>query len=185
MINTIRAYEFASGKHKGQVRKYTGEPYIVHPVCVAEICRQYTNDEDTIIGAILHDTVEDTDTQYSDIIELFGEEVAHIVRYCSEVSVKGEGNREYRKELDCQHYANGNVKSKMIKVADAIHNSISISESRKDFANQYFKEKEAMVNAMLENEPEPAGSPLHAIAEEYMKMLQNWRTFGSFSSDKF
>ena len=62
-----KAIEFATKAHEGQVRKYTGEPYIVHPLEVAEIVKTVEHTEEMLMAAVLHDTVEDTDTTIEDI----------------------------------------------------------------------------------------------------------------------
>lgn len=73
-----RAFDYAQEKHKDQKRK-SGEPYIVHPRDVAVTLADYQVDPYTIIAGLLHDILEDTDTTYEEIKELFGEEVADIV----------------------------------------------------------------------------------------------------------
>ena len=72
------AYKYAKEKHKGQFRK-TGEPYIIHPLQVAYILTSIKADKETIIAALLHDTIEDTETSKKDIEEKFGEPVARLV----------------------------------------------------------------------------------------------------------
>ena len=67
-----KAYLYAKEKHKGQYRK-TGEEYIIHPLFVAYILTSINADKDTIIAALLHDVVEDTETSKNDIKEKFGE----------------------------------------------------------------------------------------------------------------
>ncbi len=73
-----RAFDYAKSKHEGQYRK-SGEPYIVHPRAVAITLAEYRVDPSTIVAGLLHDIIEDTDTKYSEIKELFDEEVADIV----------------------------------------------------------------------------------------------------------
>lgn len=75
----VRAYNLAKEAHKGQFRK-SGEPYIIHPVAVANILADMELDIDTICGGLLHDVVEDTDYEESDIEEMFGKEIgrAHV-----------------------------------------------------------------------------------------------------------
>ncbi len=72
------AYEFASSKHEGQFRE-SGEPYISHPLHVANILVDLGMDTDTICGALLHDVVEDTETTLDDVKKLFGADVATLV----------------------------------------------------------------------------------------------------------
>src|SRR3989344_4144763 len=75
----FKAYEFAKAAHEGQVRK-TGEPYITHPVFVAEIARSLGGaDEETIIACLLHDVVEDTKVTIGEIRDHFGRTVATLV----------------------------------------------------------------------------------------------------------
>jgi (p)ppGpp synthase/HD superfamily hydrolase len=78
----LKAIEFASRKHKGQVRKVSGEKYITHPLLVSYLVAQYKtskNLETLICAALLHDTVEDTKTTYTEILREFGIEVAQLV----------------------------------------------------------------------------------------------------------
>jgi len=73
-----RAFDYAFMKHQGQLRK-SGEPYIIHPTQVAITLAEYRVDPNTIVAGLLHDILEDTDTEYKEVKELFGEEVADIV----------------------------------------------------------------------------------------------------------
>ena len=69
------AYDFSAKAHEGQKRK-SGEPYLVHPLEVAKILTQLKMDADSIVAAILHDTIEDTKTTKKDIEKAFGKEIA-------------------------------------------------------------------------------------------------------------
>ncbi len=73
-----RAYGFAEKAHAGQER-LTGDPYISHPLAVANILAEIQADPMAIAAALLHDTVEDTDVSIEDIQEQFGERIAHLV----------------------------------------------------------------------------------------------------------
>jgi len=73
-----RAYELAKEAHKDQKRK-SGEPYLIHPVCVAIILAQIDMDKETIVGGLLHDVVEDTKYTVEEIAQIFGEEIARLV----------------------------------------------------------------------------------------------------------
>lgn len=84
-----RALCFAIEKHGGQVRKTGGLPYILHPLEVATIVGTMTNDKETLAAAVLHDTVEDTDTTLAEIAEEFGERVSFLVK--TETENKREG----------------------------------------------------------------------------------------------
>ena len=73
-----RAYVFSAYEHKGQVRR-SGEPYLVHPLEVADILADLRLDAVAISAGLLHDIVEDTPNTIEKIRELFGEDVAHVV----------------------------------------------------------------------------------------------------------
>ncbi len=73
-----KAYELAKDAHKDQKRK-SGEPYLIHPVCVAIILAQLEMDKETIVGGLLHDVVEDTLYTTEDLTEMFSEEIAILV----------------------------------------------------------------------------------------------------------
>jgi (p)ppGpp synthase/HD superfamily hydrolase len=109
-----------------QRRKYTGEPYMAHPREVADIVRTVPHDDAMIAAALLHDTVEDTPVTHEDILELFGEDVAELVRWLTDVSQPNDGNRKARKALDRQHSANAPARAQTVKLADLISNTRSI-----------------------------------------------------------
>lgn len=167
--------------HKKQIRKHTLEPYIVHPLIVAEICEEFTNDPDTIIAAILHDTIEDTEATYSDIVRKFGENVSNMVYFCSEKSKKTDGNRRVRKRIDCEHYCSGTEGSKLIKIADAIHNCLGISmDDPKFFEKTYLNEKINMVQSIVNTVQ--SDSPVVALGNHFMEMAENWESDKIFKS---
>ena len=71
-------YHYAEEKHEGQKRK-DGSPYIIHPLAVAEIVAEQGLDTDAVLGALLHDCIEDTDATYEEISKKFGKTVAELV----------------------------------------------------------------------------------------------------------
>ena len=72
-VNLIeKAYDFGLASHAGQMRK-SGEPFFSHPVQVARILTELKLDDASIITALLHDTIEDTDRSFKDVSDLFGE----------------------------------------------------------------------------------------------------------------
>ena len=122
------AKELAIQAHYGQVRRYTGEPYVNHPIAVAEIVSSITDDEDMIIAALLHDTVEDTDIGIDIIIARFGTRVGNLVTDVTNVSHPSHGNRAIRKSIDRNHLKQAHPDAKTIKLADLIDNTQSIAE---------------------------------------------------------
>ena len=73
-----RAFTYADAEHKGQLRK-DGTPYITHPLAVAEIVADLGLDADSVIAALLHDTIEDTNATHEEVAKQFGETVAALV----------------------------------------------------------------------------------------------------------
>lgn len=115
----FEAIRFASEKHKNQIRKLAPFPYMVHIYEVVQILRENGADEETLIGAVLHDTVEDTGTSLDEIREKFGDNVATLVSYVTE-----DKSMPYveRKHEHAQRLAKGPVQAKMIKCADSLSN---------------------------------------------------------------
>lgn len=146
------ALGFASEWHEGQKRKYTGEPYINHPIEVMNIVRSVPHTEEMLYAALMHDCVEDTECSFSDIEDLFGTEVALLVGWLTDVSMPHMGNRVKRKEIDRKHTAKAPPQAKTIKLADLISNSKSICEHDKDFAKVYIKEKELLLEVLKEGD---------------------------------
>lgn len=148
-----KALEFAVAAHKGQVRKYTGEPYINHPIEVMNIVSRTPECYPAMLcAALLHDTVEDTEVLLDDIKREFGDWVSELVENLTDVSVPEDGNRAQRKEIDRQHIELAHYEAKTIKLADLISNSKSICEHDKDFAKVYIKEKELLLEVLKEGD---------------------------------
>ena len=156
MEKTEKAKIFATAAHAavGQVRKYTLEPYIEHPIEVAEMVKAAGGTEAMICAAYLHDTVEDTKVTRSDILEEFGEEVAVLVSWLTDVSTKADGNRAARKALDAAHIAAAPAEAQTVKVCDIISNVTSILQHDEDFARVYLLEKQAQLAVLTKADPE-------------------------------
>jgi len=152
----IRAtHDFASKAHAsiGQVRKYSREPYIVHPVAVAQLVHSVPHDDAVIAAALMHDVVEDTPVTLEEIEERFGTEIAELVEWLTDVSKPEDGNRATRKHLDLLHTAKATPRAKTIKLADIIDNSITISAHDKGFWPRYRKECLDLLEVMREGDP--------------------------------
>ena len=98
----LRAIKFADRKHKGQVRKVSGEKYVTHPLLVSYLVAKYKNSkslETLICAALLHDTVEDTKTSYEEILKEFSIDVAQLVFELTSdpAEIKKVGKVEYLK----------------------------------------------------------------------------------------
>ena len=118
------AYRFADEMHLGQVRK-SGEPYISHPIAVAEICADWKLDAQAIMAALLHDVMEDQDVKKDELIERFGAPVASLVDGLSkldklEFQSQAEHQAEnFRKMLLAMAR---DVRVILVKLADRLHN---------------------------------------------------------------
>lgn len=147
------AIDIAKQAHCNQKRKYTNEPYIVHPFAVAGLVRAVTNDDTMVIAAILHDVVEDTNVTQPTITGIFGQRISDLVSDLTDVSKSEDGNREVRKAIDLRHTAAASVDAKTIKLADLIDNTKSIVAFDPSFAKIYMKEKSLLLNVLREGDP--------------------------------
>lgn len=138
-----RARVFAVAAHSavGQLRKYTHEPYWVHPAEVVKILKTMPHTPQMVAAAWLHDTVEDTGVTLELVRAEFGDEVADIVGWLTDVSKPSDGNRETRKAMDRAHIAQAPREAQIVKLADLISNTQSITQHDPDFAKVYLKEK--------------------------------------------
>jgi guanosine-3',5'-bis(diphosphate) 3'-pyrophosphohydrolase len=122
MEDVIKAANFAAIKHKDQKRKNkSGTPYINHPIGVANILTSEGGVTDPIVlqAALLHDTVEDTDTSIDEIGEIFGDTVKSIV---AEVTDDKSLPKERRKQIQIETASKKSPEAKLVKLADKLHN---------------------------------------------------------------
>lgn len=125
-LNFIRkAFDFAFMKHEGQLRK-SGEPYIIHPTQVAITLAEYRVDPNTIAAGLLHDILEDTDTQYKDLKDNFGEEVADIVEGLTKLHLlQYEGSKALQQVKNHQKMVLAmakDIRVIFVKLADRLNN---------------------------------------------------------------
>lgn len=140
----LQALKFSADKHRKQRRKdREASPYINHPIDVAEMLVRVgkVQDKDTVIAAILHDTLEDTDTRPEEIENLFGKNVLSLV---VEVTDDKSLSSERRKQLQVEHAPHKSIEAKKIKLADKISNIRDITHSPP--ANWSLKRKEEYVD---------------------------------------
>ena len=119
-----RAVEYANTKHRNQKRK-DGSPYIIHPLAVAEIVAEMGLDIDAILGALLHDCIEDTDASHDDIEKLFGQTVAELVEGVTKLT---RANFETSEQAQMENLRkmfmamSKDIRVVLIKIADRLHN---------------------------------------------------------------
>ena len=154
---TQPALTYATAAHAavGQRRKYTHEPYIVHPIRVANTVDSYGGTDDMISAAYLHDVVEDTRITIEDINDMFGSVVAVIVDGLTDVSVPEDGNRAVRKAMDRQHSADATWAAQFVKCADIIDNAHDIGANDPSFNVVYRKEMVALLEVLDKVKDEP------------------------------
>jgi guanosine-3',5'-bis(diphosphate) 3'-pyrophosphohydrolase len=119
-----RAYLFSARQHRGQIRK-SGEPYLVHPLEVANILAELKLDPVCVATGLLHDTVEDTETTIQDIEEYFGAEIAHLVDGLTKISKLDHASSEERQALNMRKMLLAmvdDVRVVLVKLADRLHN---------------------------------------------------------------
>lgn len=147
------AAQFACEAHKGQERKYTGEPYFNHVREVAQIVASVPHTPEMVAAAYLHDTVEDTTVTLPMIQNRFGEVVARLVYWLTDQSKPSDGNRKARKTLDRAHSALAPAEAQTIKLADLISNTGTIVEFDTDFATVYLREKAKLLEVLTKGDP--------------------------------
>lgn len=148
----IQAMIFAERKHRGQTRKWTGEPYVVHVMNVARMVAAHTMDPHIVCAAILHDTVEDTDTTFDEIFSEFGIRVTEMVRALTNVD-HSHGNRKTRKAIDASRLEHAGSDVQMIKIFDIIDNWETISRHDPKFAVVFKSEVMELVSSFVDVDP--------------------------------
>jgi (p)ppGpp synthase/HD superfamily hydrolase len=154
VVRKAQVYAMAAHAAVGQKRKYTFEPYIVHPAEVAKIVAGVPGaTPDMVAAAWLHDVVEDTGCTFTDIHMGFGIDIATLVQWLTDVSKPEDGNRAARKAIDRAHSAQAPAEAQTIKLADLISNSRSIVQHDPEFAKVYLEEKRLLLEVMTKGDP--------------------------------
>ncbi len=137
-------YDYGKRMHEGQFR-HSGEPYFTHPVAVAAILTEMRLDDATIITALLHDTIEDTRSTWSDVSERFGSEIADLVDGVTKLtnlqlsSTETKQSENFRKLFMAM---SKDLRVILVKLADRLHNMRTIKSMRPD--KQVQKARETM-----------------------------------------
>ncbi len=154
IVRKAQVYAAAAHAAVGQKRKYTGEPYIVHPAEVAKIVAGVPGaTPDMVAAAWLHDVIEDTGCTFTDVHMAFGIDIATLVSWLTDVSQPHDGNRAHRKAKDREHTAEAPAEAQTIKLADLISNSRSIMQHDPEFARVYLEEKRLLLEVLTKGDP--------------------------------
>ncbi len=137
-----RAYEYGKQMHDGQFR-HSGEPYFTHPVAVAAILTEQRLDDATIITALLHDTIEDTRSTFTEVAQLFGADVAELVDGVTKLtnlqlsSTASKQAENFRKLFMAM---SKDLRVILVKLADRLHNMRTIKSMRPEKQAQKARE---------------------------------------------
>lgn len=150
----LEAKKFATYHHTeiNQRRKYSNEPYIIHPAAVAKLVASIGGTQQMIAAAWLHDTVEDTNATLDDIYLNFGPTVHMYVAGLTDVAQKNDGNRALRMAINNEHTASQCANVKTIKLADCYCNVRDILVQDKKFAVTYCQEKRDLLLYLTEGD---------------------------------
>ena len=166
---------FAAQAHGRQLRKYSAERYIVHPVEVMKICSHYTDETPVLCAALLHDVLEDTPTaeeEIRDFLNLLMEksDVEKTIKWTVELTdvytteVYPNLNRKTRKEKEHHRLAHISPEAQTIKYADLISNSVNIIQHDKEFGYVFLQEAGALLKLMNQGD-----DALYTLAVETIK----------------
>lgn len=140
---------FATIAHSEQIRKYTGTPYIYHPIRVA--CKYAMRDDATEAGfcaCIGHDLLEDTDISMNELVTEFGREVSDLVYGLTNPSKGSPLSREERKKWDRDHISQQSRQVKIIKLIDRIDNLNEMSLAESGFIWKYCRESRLLAEVL-------------------------------------
>lgn len=165
---------FADQAHGTQQRKFTAERYIVHPIRVMEICREYTSELPVLAAALLHDVLEDTPVTEQMIQEFLltvlspadTGKTMQLVIDLTDVYVKNSyphWKRRKRKEHECLRMEKTCADAQTIKYADILDNGMEIMLQETDFAEVYLRESRQLLKHIPKGHPQLYARVLAAI----------------------
>lgn len=163
ILNQVKA--FADQAHGKQMRKYTNERYIVHPVRVMEMVREYNQNLPVLAAALLHDVLEDTQVGKRELenflLTVMDKPVAHatlqLVDELTDVYIKADYpgmNRRARRSKEVERLAACSPDAQTIKYADIIDNIVDIVHQDTDFALVYIRECKQLMEGLNKGHPE-------------------------------
>lgn len=123
---------FAVDKHRAQVRKGSGVPYITHLLAVSALVAEFGGDETQAVAALLHDVIEDQGVDEPELAERFGPGVARIVVACTDAFEQPKPPWRARKEAHLAHLRDQPPDVKLVVACDKLHNALSIARDLRD-----------------------------------------------------
>jgi guanosine-3',5'-bis(diphosphate) 3'-pyrophosphohydrolase len=174
--------DFANEAHGEQKRRYSDDPYIVHPMRVMEMCANYTNDIAVLCAAILHDVLEDTavgEKELSDFLSTVMEpdESARTLTFVIELTdvfikqTYPRMNRRNRKEREALRLAAVSADAQTIKYADIIDNT-DVTGHDPDFAKKYLGEARQLLISMQNGNPQLRDKAIKRV-DDCLQSLQS------------
>ena len=152
------AAQYAIDAHKGQKRKFTGAPYVIHLLYVADAAEKWAQESSDVLNArlfyivgCLHAVIEDTDVTYEDLVRDFGPGRARRVQALTCPNV--EGNRAARKKAYREQMSLTSTVPRVVKIFDMKHNVPDIAENDPGFAPRYIQECLAMLDTIQATAP--------------------------------
>jgi (p)ppGpp synthase/HD superfamily hydrolase len=156
--------DFADKAHGNQMRRYTPDRYIVHPVRVMKTCKAYTTDITVLSAALLHDVLEDTPVKKEELKaflqKLMSEKEANktiqLVDELTDVYITVNypyWNRKKRKIKEAERLEKTSAEAQTIKYADIIDNAPEITEKEPDFAKKFIPEYKALLKRITKGNP--------------------------------
>jgi guanosine-3',5'-bis(diphosphate) 3'-pyrophosphohydrolase len=156
---------FADNCHGDQMRRYVPDRYIVHPLRVMKLLKQYTDDVTVLSAALLHDVLEDTAVGKAEIKNFLAtimsdaqaEAVVRMVEELTDVYIKEKypkWNRRKRKNKEAERLENTSSEAQTIKYADIIDNAPEIAEKDPDFARRFLYEYRALLKKLRKGNPD-------------------------------
>ena len=170
-----RAIVFAVHAHAGTERRGKGFPYIVHPMEAVEIVATMTKDQELLAAAVLHDTVEDTDTTVEQIRTEFGDRIASLVASESDIVVDGvneEDSWHARKQAAIDRLARASHDAKMVALGDKLSNMRAI-------ARDYTRQGDTLWNLFHVKDPKEHEWHYRGLAES-LRELQDTFAYKEF-----
>ena len=148
LVNTAR--DLATQAHAGQLVKGTSLPYTTHLAQVAKLVQSVTDDQNMVAAAWLHDSLEDTDLEYDDLLQATNETVANYVLALTDQAA--DGNRATRKQAERDRLGNETAEVQTVKLADVVANLSSPGTLKPSFRTLYREEKRLLTAALQQGD---------------------------------